>query len=357
MRYVFLTTGCLNRNSSFVRLRELGRCLSLRGVSVYYLCDDTPYNQSLVDILDFAEVVFVPSSKHGQQRLRLTQVIRRRSKLNQINADIVHFLNPSPNNTATIIGSTGLIIADWDELLSRRILSRIHRAANRVCEFYALRHSSLIVVASKHLQQYFQDKFGVAPLYLPYATYLGDLNSTSNPFVRPTAVYLGNFHHDSDHDLLIDAWTILEKQNIAPDLQLIGGGSHLDNVREVVEMRRLSSITVSGYLPWETVWNCLKHAHILLFPIRDTIGNRMRCPSKTFAYMQAGRPIVTNRVGEVVEALGKKAYYVEPTSDGFASAVRQLFQQKQSEIVHDLERHSWESRADLLLRKVKDLID
>jgi glycosyltransferase involved in cell wall biosynthesis len=164
---------------------------------------------------------------------------------------------------------------------------------------------------------------------------------------------MGNLHHDGDHDILIDAWTILQSQGDAPDLCIIGGGPCLESVKSDVEQRGLTQIKFLGYLPVQENQNYLHHAHGLLFPIRDTIGNQMRCPSKTFAYMQAGRPIVTCRVGEVAEALGDQGIYVEPTPETFAQKVLELFQQPPQTVVYDLERHTWEARAKDLLRAIQ----
>lgn len=352
MRYTFVTTGCLKTNSSFMRFKELGRCLSLKGFDVYYLCDYTQYNSSLFSQLDFAHIELIPG-ENTHQRIRIKQAFNRRLKLNEINSDIVHFLNPSPNNIMSLIGIKGFVISDWDELLSSRMCRSLDRLVLRLCEFTAVRNASHVVVASKYLQSYFQERFGIRPLYLPYASYLENYETELTPFSEPTAVYMGNFHHDSDHDILLDAWTILKEQRITPNLYLIGGGSHIENVRSEIQKRELDSVTVTGYLPTKKMWNCLRHAHILLFPIRDNTANRMRCPAKTYAYMQASRPIVTNKVGEVAEALGEQAYYCKPVAEDFADIVSYLFSENQLlDVKYPSSFCTWESRTDKLTKSI-----
>ncbi len=93
----------------------------------------------------------------------------------------------------------------------------------------------------------------------------------------------------------------------------------------------------------------LRHAHALLFPIRDTILNRARCPSKTFAYAQARRPVITNRVGEVPEVLGERARYVEISAEGFERAMEEAMRERRDDIDYNVEAHNWGARAQTLI--------
>jgi glycosyltransferase involved in cell wall biosynthesis len=247
-----------------------------------------------------------------------------------------------------------LLAIDFDELLSVRAINFIERISHSICEFFSLKKATLTIVSSLYLQSYFKSKFNIQSVYLPYAAYLQIPEIGENPFTCPTAVYMGNLHPDGDHDILLDAWSILKKQGKDLNLCMIGGGSRLESFRAEVRKRKLDSlITVMGYLPTSEMWNRLCHAHILLFPIRDTIGNRMRCPSKTFAYMQAGRPIVTCRVGEVPKALGEQGIYIEPKPEAFAKKVTEIFSQPVSNINYNLELHSWQYRAEELLTAIE----
>lgn len=349
LRYLFITSGCLKKNSSFVRLAKLGENLSNYGICVSYLCDDTKYNRSLQSKLKFSQFYFVSIS---YERNIFSYLLTSFHLSKHIPADVVHFLNPSVINIVRVLSYNCLVVSDFDELLSVRAQSWMKRKTHFLCEIIARYKSSLTVVSSRHLQKYFLDHFNLGSLYLPYATYLQDVEKGSYPFLKPTAVYMGNFHYDGDYDILINAWTILEAQDKAPDLHLIGGGPCLEAVKAEVAARGLNTITIKGYLPVEEMWTSLCYAHILLFPIRNTLGNRMRCPSKTFAYMQASRPIVTNRVGEVEEALGNQAIYVEPTPEDFAQAVAELFNHPLSDVLYDLDSHTWESRAKDLLNVI-----
>lgn len=348
MRYLFVTTGDLEKNASFVRLRELGRALSGLGLDVQFLVDPTEWNQTLVGLLDFGTVHLLSSGG------RLAQLFERRNAIRRIRPDTVHILNPQPFNCLAVAASRVPVVVDWDELLSSRSGLKSRRYLSLLCEAYGRRKATFTVVASRHQQTVFRDRYGVESLYLPYACYLPTSASGANPFSEPTAVYLGNFYPDFDHDLIIDAWRVLKQaDDVVPRLELIGDGAD----RTAVQLRAGSlglgdRISLPGYLTGQNLWNRLVHAHVLLFPIRDTIGNRMRCPSKTFAYMQARRSIITNRVGEVAEALGDQAHYVEPTAEGFAAAVRDAFSSPAKTVDYALARHTWTARAETLLNTV-----
>lgn len=350
LRYLFVTTGDLRRNASFVRVRELGHGLAALGVEVHYVLDPTEFNCGLPMELDYATVHVLDALN------RLRQIRQRRECIRATAPDVVHLLNPQPFNCSAIVGWSGVIVVDFDELLSQRFGSASRRVISQACEAYGRSRASLLVVASRHQQQYFHEQCHAEALYLPYACYLPAMQDGPSPYAVPTAVYLGNLHPDFDHDLVLDAWRFLQEQRIAPQLELIGSGDDLEKVRQTIASDGLSNcVSALGYMSGQPLWDRLRHAHVLLFPIRDTIANRMRCPSKTFAYMQAGRPIITNRVGEVAEALGNRATYVEPTPTAFAAAVREAFQRPSCTVDYDVAKHQWSARARLLLDAVTPL--
>ena len=134
---------------------------------------------------------------------------------------------------------------------------------------------------------------------------------------------MGNLYPAYDHDLLFDRDLLLKAPGKSPRITFLGHGPDLEKWRSFVKENGLSNVEVPGFTTGEELWRRLRHAHVLLFPIRETIINLARCPSKTFAYAQARRPVIANRVGEIPEVLGKKATYVEPTAEAFADAIEQ----------------------------------
>lgn len=349
-RYAFVATGNVARNASFVRLREFGRQLAERDLDVHYLLDKETTNASgVASSLDFATVHLADGAS------RIGRLCHRRRQLASIATSVVHILNPQPGNCAAIAASDIPLVGDWDELLSARNRTFFQRQTDLFCESYARRRATVTVVASRWLQTYMQERCGVSSLYLPYAAYLPYFPDGDTPFPEPTAVYMGNLMPDFDHDLIVDAWEILQKRGNRLKLCMLGGGPLLESVRADVQRRNLSNINVMGYMSGQPLWDRLRHAHVLLFPIRDTVGNRARCPSKTFAYMQAKRPIITNRIGEVAEALGDLATYVRPEPKAFADAAEQASSTAATDVAYPLEAHQWSTRAATLLDRLAHL--
>ncbi len=346
LRYCFITTGSLEHNSSFMRLREFGRCLAAEGIDVHYVIDAGAFNDTVPARLPFATCHRVDNVG------RLGRLFTRRARIRAAAPDVVHLLNPQPSNSATIFGTRAFVVGDWDEMLSTRSKSVTMNTLSWMCEAYGRQRANMTVVSSRHMQQLFRNRYAVDSLYLPYATYIEPHDDGATPFYQPSAVYLGNMHHDSDFDILLQTWAGPLSAPQAPHLHMIGGGTELSLVRKRVTAEKLHNVHVHGFLPWPDVWRYMRHAAVLVFPIRDTLANQMRCPAKTFAYMQAGRPIVTNRVGEVAEVLGEQGIYVEPTAEAFAQAVLATAAVHAPDIAYPLEQHTWISRTRTLLDNV-----
>lgn len=345
-RYVLLATGCLNRNASFVRLRELGLALARRSVDVHFIIDDTDYNASLVPNLSPTTVHLVAGS------LRPLRLIRRRRLLKRLKPNAVHILNPQPLNTSSVALSSVPLVCDWDELLSVRHRPWWRGPSDLLSESYGRGRACLNVVASHYLQDMLHHRYGLSALYLPYAPYLPSISPSQNPFTGPTAVYVGNLVQDYDHDVIIDAWEILARRGIAIDLVICGGGQLLEDVRRDVARRGLDRVHIEGYVTGQPLADRMLHAHMLLLPIRDNPGNRARCPSKTFAYIQARRPVIANAVGEVVEALGTSATYVPASPEGFAAAVEATVGKELPDVSYP-RLQTWQDLGDKLIESLE----
>jgi hypothetical protein len=78
--------------------------------------------------------------------------------------------------------------------------------------------------------------------------------------------------------------------------------------------------------------------------------NLCRCPSKTFAYAQARRPVITNRVGEIEAVLKDRAEYIDCTPEAFADAIERAMRRRTlDDVDYGVEQHNWSSRTDDLL--------
>jgi glycosyltransferase involved in cell wall biosynthesis len=347
MHYVFFSTGSWEGNASMVRPRELGREMIARGVDVTYAVDDNEYNRKGLNVDPRAKVAYTNPAG------RLAQVMRRRQTIADLKPDFVHVLNPAPKTCAGLWGSTWRVVGDWDEWPAMRPYGFVRRTMERYLDHWQRRRSALVVVASRYLQDQFHQRFGLEATYIPYAAYLPDQPETTSPFAERTAVYMGNLYPAYDHDLLFEAAIRLKARGKTPRITFLGHGPDLERWRAFVKEKDLSNLDVAGYTTGVELWRRLRHAHVLLFPIRPTLLNLARCPSKTFAYAQTRRPVITNRVGEVPEVLGDRATYVDPTPEAFADAIEQAMEREQGDVDYEVEKQNWGVRAETLLAALK----
>ena len=332
-----------------VRMRELGNEFIARGHRVTYLVDDVPYNREKLNVSPRAQVVYVtkPSS--------IAQIGERRRLIKQINADFVHVLNPSVKAFLALAGTHHKVVGDWDEWPARRgQLGWSRLAREKFLDRWLRNRSTLLVVASRYLQRQFKEQFNLDAAYIPYATYLQQSPDGDSPHAEPAAVYMGSFYPIYDHDLLLEAALLLKQRGLTPTITLVGDGEDMPKMREFVAKHDLRNVHLAGYQSGENLWRHLRHARILLFPIRETLLNLCRCPSKTFAYVQAKRPVIANKVGEVAEVLGDKGTYVEPTPQGFADAIERAMSSPatDADVEYDLTNLTWSARADALLAEL-----
>ncbi len=344
MRYCFFTTGDWEANASLVRLREFGREMIARGIDVSYVVDDFPYNRAKLDVSAKAQVIYVPEpSMRGQFG-------RRRAAIHEARADFVHVLNPYLKAVATLVGTRWPLVVDWDEWPARRARPRLRGVVDWWLSRWMRKRAAVVLVASRYLREQLRARFGIESVYVPYAAYLAPQVDGPSPFSTPTVVYMGNLFATYDHDLIFDAARLLKARGQAPTIKLLGHGPDESAWRDYVKQHELHNVHMAGFVRGEELWRNLRHAHALLFPIRPTMTNLCRCPSKTFAYAQARRPVITNRVGEVEAVLGDRAEYVDCTPDAFADAIERAVKVTSlPDVDYQVEQHNWSARTDALL--------
>jgi len=351
MHYCFLTSGTWQGNASFVRLREFGNELIARGHRVSCIADDLPYNrEQMPGMFNGRASTYITEPSRG-----LGQIGARRKLIRKIGADYVHVLNPFAKAYAALRFTGQRIIGDWDEWPAARPHAFPRKQMERFLDRWLRRQSDHLIVASRYLQEQFKLRFNLDAAYIPYATYLQPKEDGESPFKEPTAVYMGNLYPAYDHDLLFEAAKILKSRGKSPRMTILGGGPDLEKWQAFVRENDLSNVSLPGFLSGDILWRHLRHAHVLLFPIRENLLNLCRCPSKTFAYAQTKRPVIANRIGEVAQVLGEKGTYVECNAEAFAQALDALMQQpRPADVDYGVEQQNWAARTNELLKVLSD---
>jgi glycosyltransferase involved in cell wall biosynthesis len=345
MHYCFLTVSTLD-SANLMRAREMGRALIKQGVRVSYIVEDQPVNRAFKDLDPKAEVKYVTDPR------KLGQFGRRRKLLKQLRPDFVEVLNPHPKTLLPIwwpIAGTK-IVAMWDEPMVLKPLGVIKRIYEERLAQSLIHRADYHFAATEKLRQKLQKRYGIDAIYMPHAAYLPQYPQVTSPFDQPTAVYMGNLYPLFDHDVIFDAARLLAQEGKQPAIVVIGQGPEQEKWQRFIAEHRLDNVKLLGYMSGVELWGRLRHAQVLLFPIRDTLANLTRCPSKTFAYAQARRPTITNRVGEVARVLGDNATYIECTPEAFARAIAQAMSGPLGDVDYQVERENWDDRAATLIR-------
>lgn len=344
MRYCFFATGSYRDNPSLIRALRFGQHLAARGVDVHYVADDIPRNR-IDGLFDPRASVSRATVKSG-----LTQFTHRRGAIAHIAPDFVHVINAAPKTFLGLVGSRWKLVADYDEWPAGRPHRFLRRKREQFFEAWALSRAAHAIVCSRFLQRQFETAYRRAIAYIPYAVDLEELPVSGSPFAEPTAVYMGTFSKPYDLDLLFHAAKILADKGIKPRMCFVGKGPQWEMWKQFITANGLDNIELTGWLDDADMWQRLRHAHVLLFPIRPSIPNLARCPFKTYFYAKARRPIIVNKTGEVPAVLGDLGTYVECTPEGFATAIEQAMQIPDlPDVNYHVERHNWAARTDELL--------
>ena len=91
-------------------------------------------------------------------------------------------------------------------------------------------------------------------------------------------------------------------------------------------------------------------AHAFVCPLRDTVQDWARCPSKLFMYLPFRKPILTSPIGEAKELLGDDAFFYNPGDvEGLAGAMRRALDTDHFTMSLDPAAHTWQARVDQFL--------
>lgn len=270
--------------------------------------------------------------------------------------DYVYFLNPS--GRAYLIARGGLpakIIGDWEDWRVAWPFKWYKKLPLWYVDRWFRKRADVVVTVSAWLKGEFERRGRREVHYIPYAPMPADEPPDMPcPFDRPTAVYMGAMVGEWDQRVVLEAAARLKERGDEPAICLVGGGPELEPMRAWITEHGLTNVTMPGHLPRQAMLNHLRHAHVLLFPIRDTAANRARCPFKSFQYAQARRPVITCRVGEVARTLGEQAAYVDCTPAAFAEAMAQaMAEPRGADVDYGIEQHTWDDRFERLMAAVQ----
>ena len=113
-----------------------------------------------------------------------------------------------------------------------------------------------------------------------------------------SVLFAGNIGKAQDMDAVLEAARLLQTENSAIRIMLLGGGVEVPRLKEAAEMQHIANVSFLPRVPMSQASIILAQADVLLVHLKDDPLFRITIPAKTQAYMAAGKAIVMAVAGD-----------------------------------------------------------
>jgi len=167
------------------------------------------------------------------------------------------------------------------------------------------KRSMFCIGASKFLIEYLK-KYNKKTYYLPTGvdnSIFRILHKPVNENNRIVLSWHGTINREenvAELKLLADVFSILVERGLDNliELRIKGGGFFYDDVASILKNRKAKYITLSSWSRWQDIPLYLRNVDIGVVPLKNSIYNMAKSPTKIFEYMAMGKPVVSSDVGE-----------------------------------------------------------
>ncbi len=345
----FVTLGDMRVNASAKRALGLANPMSDLGWRVSIFMADTAENHHQASLFCSNDMIVLFYPEHKNR-------IFIQRKLKELMPSFV-YLTSFNRHTLFRFPSKSKIILEHCELYSK--YSDFSKFSNYLALFFeqwSLFRFDGLVMASRYLEKVFNrrkiifKREKLPMLYLPYAfseelLLKNDKLSRNDNFT--VFVYLGSIRRSYGVFTILEAAKMLKKDTESFKVVLLGGGSDLEEVRAFVDKENLAiNVVVKGYVKEEDIPCYFSDADAFLSPMHDTIQDWARCPSKLYMYLPYKKPIITCKIGEPYETLGKEGLYYNPEDvAGLCNCMLKVISGEKVELNIDPDKFSWKSSA------------
>ena len=225
------------------------------------------------------------------------------------------------------VTASGLLQRPWAVSLIRRIACLVYSAATHVNVVTKGFRQNLIAMGVP------ERKLSVIENWMPTSTYslvqpdheFAQALKLQNKFV---VLYAGNMGASQDlHNVLDAAKRLLDHPDIC--FLLIGGGTQQAELIARVQREGLHNVLLPGRYPPDKMPGLYALASVLLVHLKPDSLSDVSIPSKTFAYMASGRPVLMAARGDGAEFIKENQFGItaEPANPAnLADAVLKLRQ-------------------------------
>jgi glycosyltransferase involved in cell wall biosynthesis len=186
-------------------------------------------------------------------------------------------------------------IMEYHPVVARGLGSRIN---SRLFDNYAFNFSHAALPISHFLNEMIQKKHKNLPaLILPV---LADFNK-----IEPTALikkpnyflYCGSIGYLETIRFIVDSFLLMDRREVTLKLVLSGKIRSLKSFTE--EIGKYKNISIYSDLSYKDLYEMYTDSLALLIPLRPVLQDKARFSQKIAEYLASGRPIITNKFGEI----------------------------------------------------------
>lgn len=364
MHIAFVTFGNYTKFPTLKRATGMAKPLVAAGHRVTLLLEDSPDNhEKALEECPDAEVLF-----HQRGDSALAERKEKQNLLDGLQPDVVWICAVGARTWVRRPHKDCVMIGDHSELPSAITKKPMRKLYEYLCEWGHVFAFDAHVCASRYLEDFYSRRmklFGKVPRvhYSPYA--YNRLLLESEPIVldtlkqqysrEKTIVYMGGFWENYGFWDMLYSFQEIVKTHGDVQMLMLGKGPEKDAGAAWIKEQGLSDqIHLVGYAPEEHLSSYFRFADAFICPLRNTIQDIARCPSKLYMYLAFKKPIVSCRIGEAEQVFEDTGYYYPP-GDRFAlqAALLDVLEGEGSNRLPDPSLHDWEARTDTFLNWMK----
>lgn len=366
MKLTFVTFGNISQHSTLKRATGMAPVLQQAGLDVSILLEDSPDNRERAALECPDASIYYHQRSHSALQERAQKI----AHLNALRPDVVWVCGAGVRNWILPSRNCPVVLGDHAELLSaidsRSLLRRRWDSLN---EWAHLPSFSGHICASRYLEKLYTRRNRMLGLnrpvhYSPYAYNSDMLESTPTILDALQAIYqgkknilyMGSFWENYGFWDMLHVFRQMFSERDDFRVLMMGKGPEKEaGISWIREHGLEDRLKILGYIPEEELSSYFHLADAFVCPLRDTIQDWARCPSKLFMYLPFKKPIVTCPIGEAYEIFGDQGFYYAPGQrQELKCALEQVLELDEWLPSADPQQHSWSKRGDDFLEWLRE---
>ena len=360
MKIAFVTFGNFDGHATLKRATGMAGPLIAAEHEVYLLLEDSPVNREKV-ILECpsAKVVWHLRGESGSAERK-----EKQATLDRLQPDVVWICGVGSRNWMRKPHAKAVVLADHSELYSKVSADLPREVFYWLLEWLYCISFDGHICASRYLETFYTRRLSFlrreSPVhYSPYAYHRSVIQTdpAGAKEIRDAwkgkkiILYMGSFWTNYGFWDMLKAFEILSKTRNDFVAVLAGRGPEKEKGIAWVKERDLEKyISIEGYVEEERLSAYFTAAYAFLSPLRDTIQDWARCPSKLFMYVPFQHPVVTCRIGEATELFGEDGdYYTPGDVDSMVECLNEVLSESGQSDAANPKDHDYHARVDAFL--------